>query len=145
MTNLPILSPKDQPQFHWLVAMYPKRSPASGSKDSQLMDWYRRILHTAATLREPCNLQAVILIGPLRIPDTARALRAESLLWEAWPHWKRSTSTLCNTSHGGPWKPNTTSCASPAQESRNNGSSHKLLWRRLLGWNTSLVTTANVP
>jgi hypothetical protein len=101
MTNLPILSPKDQPQFHWLVAMYPKTSPASGSKDSQLMDWYRRILQTAATIREPCNLQAVILIGPLRIPDTARALRAESLLWEAWPDWKRTTSTLCNTSHGG--------------------------------------------
>jgi hypothetical protein len=38
MTNLPILSPKDQPQFHWLVAMHPKTSLASGSKDSQLMD-----------------------------------------------------------------------------------------------------------
>jgi hypothetical protein len=65
------------------------------------MDWYRRILQTAATLREPCNLQAVILIGPLRIPDTAGTLRAECLLWEAWPDWKRTTSTLCNTSHGG--------------------------------------------
>jgi hypothetical protein len=79
MTNLRFLSPKNQPQLHWLVAMYPKASPASGSKDSQLMDWYQRILQTAATLREPCNLQAVILIGPLRIPDTARALRTEAL------------------------------------------------------------------
>ena len=71
MTNLPNLSPKDQPQFHWLVAMYPKTSPASGSKDAQLMDWYQRILSTASTLKEPCNIQSVILIGPLRIPDTA--------------------------------------------------------------------------
>jgi hypothetical protein len=125
--------------------MYPKTAPASGSKDSQLMDRYRCILQTAATLREACNLQAVILIGPLRIPDTAHTLRAESLLWEAWPDWKRTTSTLCNTSHGGAGKPNTKSCASPAQESQNNGSSHKLLWRQLLGWNISLVTTANVP
>ena len=56
MTNFHQLSPADQPKFHWLVAMYPKTSPPSGSKDTQLMDWYRRIIATAATLREPCNL-----------------------------------------------------------------------------------------
>jgi hypothetical protein len=101
MTTVTNLAPEDQPQFHWLVATYLKTSPASGSKDTQLMNWYRRILQPAATLRVPCNLQAVILIGPLRIPDTARALRTESPIWEAWPHWKRTTSTLYNTPHGG--------------------------------------------
>jgi hypothetical protein len=38
ITNFPQLSPTDQPKFHWLVAMHPKTSPASGSKDTQLMD-----------------------------------------------------------------------------------------------------------
>jgi hypothetical protein len=34
MTNSPQLSPTDKPKFHWLVAMYPKTLPASGSKDT---------------------------------------------------------------------------------------------------------------
>jgi hypothetical protein len=133
MTNLPILSPRDQPQFHWLGAMYPKTSPTSGSKDSQLMDWYRYILQTAATRREPCNLQAVILIGPLRIADTAlKALFGKpGRIGNATPPLSVTPPMV------GPWKPNIKSCASPPQESRNNGSSHKLLWRPLLGWTTS--------
>ncbi len=101
MTNFHQLSPTDQPKFHWLVAMYPKTSPASGCKDTQLMDWYRRILVTAATLREPCNIQSVIIIGPLRVPDTARSLRTNNSIREAWPNWKWTNSSVCNTPHGG--------------------------------------------
>ena len=68
--------------------MYPKTSSASGSKDTQLMAWYQRILTTAATLREPCNLQSIVILGPLRVPDTARLLRTDNSLREAWPNWK---------------------------------------------------------
>ena len=86
LTNFPNLSPTDQPKFHWLVAIYPKISPASGSKDPQLMDWYQRILAISArTLKEPCNIQSVVIIRPLRIPDTAQAFRAEGLFREACP------------------------------------------------------------
>jgi hypothetical protein len=101
MTNCPQLSPTDQPKFHWLVAMYPKTSSASGSKDILLMDWYQRIMTTAATLRGPCNLQSIVIIGPLRVPDTARALRTNTSLREAWPNWKWTNSSVCNTPHGG--------------------------------------------
>jgi hypothetical protein len=66
------------------------------------MHWYRRILTTAATLREPCNLQSIVIIGPLtRVPGTARALRTDNSLREAWPNWKWTNSTVCNTPHGG--------------------------------------------
>jgi hypothetical protein len=115
LTNFANLSPTDQPKFQWLVAIYPKALPASGSKDPQLMDWYGRILATAATLKEPCNIQSVVIIGPLQIPDTARAFRAEGVFREACPGWKCTISAPRNTPHGGAIETQHQVIFSPAQ------------------------------
>ena len=100
LNDFPSLPTEGRPQFQWMVATYPRPSPTSGSTDGRLMEWYRHTLHAAEILRDDCNIRAIILIGPRRIPDTYRALKSKGL-FRPWTKWELKTMTLRNTPHGG--------------------------------------------